>query len=109
MQRTTETGNKTSIDFIVFCPHKLALGKPFDPCRFDDTHRVSGIIHRGCQLISAGTRCFKAEMDMIYALFMKPCSKKFKALLVVGKDLVFQFPIDEQCYVKLPFRNINRV
>ncbi len=33
-------GDEAGINFIVFGPHKLALGKTFDPCRIDDAHGV---------------------------------------------------------------------
>jgi hypothetical protein len=46
-------------------------------------------------------------MDMVNVLFLKLGHEQFKPLLVIGKDLVFQFPIDEECHIKLPFRNID--
>ena len=46
-------------------------------------------------------------MDMICSMLLEPQLKFFKSFLVVGKDLVFEFAIDQQCYVKLSFCNIN--
>ena len=45
-------------------------------------------------------------MGMVNILFVKPSHEQFKPLLVIGEDLVFQFPIDGECHIKFPFRNI---
>ena len=95
MHGMTEPGDDTGINFIIFGSDKLALGKTFDPCRVDDTHGVSGIMHIYGQLITIGARCLQADMGTVnvVVLFVKPGHECFKPLLFIGEDLVFSFPL----------------
>jgi hypothetical protein len=54
MHGKAEPGYEAGINFIIFGPHKFALGKSFDPCRIDDTYGVPGIMHIYGQFITVG-------------------------------------------------------
>jgi hypothetical protein len=52
MHRVAEAGYEAGVDFIILGTKELTPSKSFDPCRIDDTYRVSGIMHIYGQFIT---------------------------------------------------------